>query len=108
MFAIGITVTAAPAPKPAAVKPAARPRLSGNHFNALPTQVPYTQPAPIPAMTAAVYNSANVVALASMIQPSPANIAPAAITGRGPNLSTKYPSIGTNQVSTRINIANDN
>lgn len=28
------------APKPAAVIPAARPRLSGNHFSALPTQVP--------------------------------------------------------------------
>ncbi len=53
MFAIGITVTAAPAPKPAAVKPAASPRLSGNHLSAVPTQVPYTQPAPMPAITAA-------------------------------------------------------
>src|ERR1700694_3687954 len=107
MFAIGITVTAAPAPKPAAVKPAAKPRLSGNHFSALPTQVPYTQPAPIPAMTAAAYNSINVVALASMTQPSPAKIAPAAITGRGPNLSTRYPSTGTSQVSTKIKKAKD-
>ena len=31
---------AAPAPKPAAVAPAARPRLSGNHFSELPEQVP--------------------------------------------------------------------
>ncbi|SAL81544.1 hypothetical protein AWB66_06434 [Caballeronia telluris] len=52
MFAIGITVTAAPAPKPAAVRPAARPRLSGNHLSALPTHVPYTHPAPMPATTA--------------------------------------------------------
>jgi len=29
-----------PAPKPIAVNPAARPRRSGNHFSALPTQVP--------------------------------------------------------------------
>jgi hypothetical protein len=35
---IGATVSAEPAPKPAAVMPAARPRLSGNHFSALPTQ----------------------------------------------------------------------
>ncbi len=37
---IGATVSAEPAPNPAAVMPAARPRLSGNHFSALPTQVP--------------------------------------------------------------------
>ena len=36
---IGMTVNAAPAPKPAAVNPTARPRRSGNHFTALPTQV---------------------------------------------------------------------
>jgi len=53
-FAIGTTVIAAPAPNPAAVAPAARPRRSGNHFNALPTQVPYTEPAPTPAMIAAM------------------------------------------------------
>ena len=48
---IGATVSAEPAPKPAAVMPAASPRLSGNHFRALPTQVPYTAPAPMPAIT---------------------------------------------------------
>ncbi len=37
---IGTTVAAAPAPKPAAVRPAARPRRPTNHFSALPTQVP--------------------------------------------------------------------
>ena len=37
---IGATVSAEPAPNPAAVMPAARPRLSGHHFSALPTQVP--------------------------------------------------------------------
>ena len=40
MFAIGTMVIAAPAPKPAAVMPAARPRRPGNHLRALPTQVP--------------------------------------------------------------------
>src|SRR5229473_690253 len=42
---IGATVRAEPAPNPAAVMPAARPRLSGNHFSALPTQVQRTPPA---------------------------------------------------------------
>ena len=36
-----------------AVMPAASPRCCGNHFSALPTHVPYTQPAPRPAITAA-------------------------------------------------------
>ena len=40
MLAIGETVNAEPAPNPAAVRPAARPRWSGNHFSALPTAVP--------------------------------------------------------------------
>jgi hypothetical protein len=40
MLAMGITVSAEPAPKPAAVSPAARPRRSGNHFSALPTEPP--------------------------------------------------------------------
>ena len=42
MLATGMTVIAAPPPKPAAVAPAARPRLSGNHFSELPEQVPCT------------------------------------------------------------------
>ena len=37
---IGAMVSAAPAPKPAAVRPAQSPRRSGNYFRALPTQVP--------------------------------------------------------------------
>ena len=40
MFWIGMMVNAEPTPKPAAVMPAASPRRSGNHFSALPTQVP--------------------------------------------------------------------
>ena len=40
MVLIGPTVSAAPAPNPDAVTPAARPRLPGNHLSALPTQVP--------------------------------------------------------------------
>src|SRR5262249_18964775 len=48
MLKMGFTVSAEPAPKPAAVNPAASPRYSGNHFRALPIAVPYTMPAPIP------------------------------------------------------------
>ena len=40
MLAIGATVKAEPAPNPAAVRPAASPRWSGNHLSALPTAVP--------------------------------------------------------------------
>src|ERR1700709_45024 len=105
MLAIGTTVIAAPAPKPAAVRPAARPRRSGNHFSALPTQVPYTPPAPIPAMTADTYNIGNVVASEFMPHASPAHTAPTATTGRGPNLSTSQPSTGTSHVSVRMKIA---
>src|ERR1700757_4298448 len=104
MLAIGITVTAAPAPKPAAVKPAARPRLSGNHLSAMPTQVPYTQPAPIPAMTDATYRGERLVAWALMPQPSPAHSAPPITTGRGPNLSTSQPSTGTSHVSVTMKV----
>src|SRR5665647_911547 len=108
MLEIGMMVIAAPAPNPAAVRPAARPRLSGNSFSALPTQVPYTEPAPTPAITAAKYSCGSVVAYESIVQPSAARMAPNAITGRGPYLSTSQPSTGTNQVSTRIKIENDN
>ncbi|MNN33898.1 hypothetical protein D3C81_1476750 [compost metagenome] len=106
MLAIGITVIAAPAPNPAAVSPAASPRLSGNHFSALPTQVPYTPPAPMPAITAAIYNSGSVVAYAFITHASPAQIAPPATTGRGPNLSTSQPSSGTSQVSVTMKMEN--
>src|ERR1700754_442142 len=99
MLAIGTTVSAAPAPKPAAVRPAARPRRSGNHFSALPTQVPYTQPAPTPEINAAIYSTGSVGAYASRIQPRPAQIAPPITTGRGPKRSTSQPSIGTSQGS---------
>src|SRR5580698_6932092 len=102
MLAIGITVIAAPAPKPAAVNPAARPRRSGNHFNALPTHVPYTPPAPIPAITEAVYSSASDVAQEYITHAMPAHNAPQATTGRGPNLSTSQPSTGTSHVSVRM------
>ena len=53
---IGTTVAAAPAPKPAAVNPAASPRRSANHFSALPTHVPYTAPAPTPDDRRATYS----------------------------------------------------
>src|SRR3569832_2689488 len=106
MLAIGITVTAAPAPKPAAVRPAARPRRSGYHFNALPSQVPYTQPAPMPPITAARFSIDSDAAYESSIQARPPQLAPPATTGRGPNLSTSQPSIGTSQVSVTMKIEN--
>ena len=40
MLEIGTTVMADPAPNPAAVSPAARPRRSGNHLIAFPTVAP--------------------------------------------------------------------
>src|SRR3569833_2514869 len=104
MLAIGITVKAAPAPKPAAVRPAARPRRSGNHFNALPTQVPYTQPAPMPPITAARYSIDSEAAYESSIQARPTQIAPPATTGRGPNISPSQPSIGASQVSVAMKL----
>src|SRR5579872_2455873 len=106
MLAIGITVSAAPAPKPAAVKPAARPRLSGNHLSALPTQVPYTAPAPTPPTTAEKYNTPSELAYELMTQESPARMPPTRTTGRGPNLSIAQPSIGTSQVSQSTKIEN--
>src|ERR1700758_540496 len=98
MLAIGTTVIAAPAPKPAAVAPAARPRLSGNHFSALPTQVPYTAPAPTPAIAAAAYRNGSVSAYAFIAHAIPHSRPPTRTTMRGPNRSTRYPSIGTSQV----------
>src|SRR5574340_251562 len=106
MCAIGITVNAAPAPNPAAVSPAASPRLSGNHFNALPTQVPYTLPAPIPPLIAEKYSTPSDVAYELMIHDSPARIPPTSTTGRGPNWSISQPSIGVSQVSQSTKIEN--
>jgi hypothetical protein len=54
MLAMGMMVSAEPAPNPMAVSPAAKPRRSGNHLSALPMQVPYTAPAPMPPIAAAV------------------------------------------------------
>src|SRR5260370_12775403 len=49
MLAMGATVNADPAPKPAAVNPAARPLCPGNHLSALPLPAPYPTPPPSPA-----------------------------------------------------------
>src|SRR5581483_5546150 len=99
MLAMGITVSAAPAPKPAAVSPAASPRLSGNHLSALPTQVPYTAPAPIPPITAEKYSMPSELAYELRIHEIPARMPPTSTTGRGPNRSISQPSTGTSQVS---------
>src|SRR6266850_5001999 len=96
---IGTTVAAAPAPKPPAVKPAASPRRSANHFSALPTQVPYTQPAPMPDMIAATYSMGSDVATLFRPQPMATITPPIMTTTFGPNLSTNQPSIGISQVS---------
>ena len=47
-----MTVRIVPEPYPAAVRPTARPRLSGNHLIALLMQVAYTAPTPRPPTTA--------------------------------------------------------
>ena len=41
--------SAAPEPNPAAIIPAARPRLSGNHLSPMPIEPQYTSAAPKPA-----------------------------------------------------------
>src|SRR5213076_2695417 len=95
MNEIGMMVAAEPAPKPAAVKPAAKPRRSGNHFRAVPTQVPYTAPAPMPLIAAAIYSVVSEPAKEFITQPRPHSRPPNSTTGRGPHLSTAQPSIGT-------------
>src|SRR5882672_12490058 len=101
---IGTTVAAAPAPKPAAVRPAASPRRSANHFSALPTHVPYTAPAPTPETAAARYNSGSVLANEFIVQASATTIPPNITTMRGPNRSTNHPSTGTSHVSVATKI----
>src|SRR5665213_3606019 len=87
MFESGITVTAAPAPNPAEVKPAAKPRRPANHFSAFPMHVPYTIPAPTPATTAPAYNTVSEWAFASITHAIPERTPPVATMTRGPYLS---------------------
>src|SRR3954463_15903915 len=103
MLAIGPMVSAAPAPNPDAVMPAARPRRPGNHFSAFPTQVPYTQPVPMPPIAAATYNKGSELALELISQAMATRNEPPITTQRGPKRSTRYPSTGISQVSTRTN-----
>src|SRR6185295_16770508 len=103
---IGTTVAAAPAPKPAAVRPAARPRRSANHFSALPTQVPYTAPAPMPEIVAPRYSIGSELANELSVHASATTMPPIITTMRGPNLSTNQPSTGTSQVSVATKIVN--
>ena len=107
MFAIGITVTAAPAPKPAAVRPGRETAL---------VREPLERRADAGAVHAAradagdrpprCTDATRLVACASMIQPSAAQIEPPITTGRGPNLSTSQPSTGTSQVSVTMKMVN--
>src|SRR5919197_5331799 len=103
---MGYTVAAAPAPKPAAVSPAASPRRSANHFNALPTHVPYTAPAPTPDIAAARYSIgselANELSAHAIATTPPPNMT----TMRGPKRSTNQPSTGTSHVSVATKIVN--
>ena len=89
MCEIGMTVTAAPAPKPAAVRPAAMPRRPGNHLSALPTQVPYTAPVPIPPTTAPTYSAASELAAELIIHAIPTRMPPPITTHFGPKRSTR-------------------
>src|SRR5207249_455625 len=78
---------------------AASPRRSANHFSALPTQVPYTHPAPMPDMIAATYSRGSEFATLFRLQPMAAIMPPTMTTIFGPNLSTNQPSIGISHVS---------
>ena len=105
---MGTTVAAVPAPNPAAVRPAARPRRSGNHLSALPTQVPYTAPAPMPESAAATYNSQSELANEFNVQAAATKTPPNATTIRGPKRSTNQPSIGTSHVSVAMKMLKAN
>src|SRR5665213_3522573 len=107
MFESGITVTAAPAPNPAEVKPAAKPRRPANHFSAFPMHVPYTIPAPTPATTAPAYNTVSEWAFASITHAIPERTPPVATMTRGPYLSTSAASNGTSHVSTSTKIVKE-
>src|SRR5499425_2950709 len=106
MLAMGMMVSADPAPNPAAVKPAASPRRSANHLSALPTQVPYTAPAPMPEIAPPKYSMGRVDAWELMSQAMATSTPPTATTIRGPNLSTIQPSIGTSHVSIATKMLN--
>src|ERR1700690_3236892 len=101
-----MTLNADPAPKPIAVTPAANPRRSANHFSALPTQVPYTAPAPTPARSSAKYSAGSDVAIEGSVHAMATTMPPKVTTIRGPNLSTNQPSIGTSHVSVATKIVN--
>ena len=101
--AIGTIVSADPAPNPMLVSPAASPRRSGNHLSAFPTQVPYTAPAPMPPTTAAAYNIGSELANEFITHAAPTSNDASTTMMRGPNRSTRYPSIGTSHVSVSTN-----
>src|ERR1700683_3638657 len=105
-----MTESAEPAPYPAAVKPTARPRRSGNHLTAWPTQVAYIAPPPVPPTTAPTYSISSDCAYALMIQPRATRIPPHATTSlgplRAPRVSTIQPSIGVSQVSSAMKMLN--
>src|SRR5262245_57253969 len=103
---IGTTVAAAPAPKPAAVSPAASPRLSANHLSALPTHVPYTAPAPTPAIAATTYSIVSECPNGFSVHDRATTTPPNITTIRGPNRSTNHPSMGTSHVSVATKIVN--
>ena len=104
MFAIGMIVAAEPAPKPAAVRPPASPRRSGNHLSAWPTIAPYTMPAPTPPITAARYSTGSDDATELSDQAIPTRNPPKIVIRPGPKRSIRYPSSGTSHVSTNTNV----
>src|SRR5262245_16697381 len=103
---IGTTVAAAPAPRPAAVSPAASPRRAADPFSALPTQGPDTAPAPIAESVAPRYSIGSELANELSVHASATTMPPIMTTIRGPNLSTNQPSTGTSQVSVATKIVN--
>src|SRR5580765_8377880 len=92
-----------PAPNPAAITPAARPRLSGNHFNATPMHPQYTMAAPTPATAYEAYNVVSDCACPNPAQPSPHMTPAMVIRTLGPRLSIIQPHSDMAQVSSAMN-----
>src|SRR5438067_429308 len=72
----------------------------------MPIAVPYTTPAPRPAIAYDRYNTVSVSARPLPIQPRPAHRPPIATRSFGPNLSTSHPSNGTSHVSSSTKTVN--
>src|SRR5580692_4163256 len=97
------TKSAAPDPNPAAIRPDARPSLSGNHFNPTIVEPQYTSAAPTPASEYRKYNPIRVCAYPMADHPTAHITPPTDINTRGPRRSMNRPAKGWTQVSNAMN-----